>query len=234
MKILKIIGFVVLSLCIFSFTVQSAPQTKTVAKMESNVQISDLQTQKKLTILNTLEKENLILTEVKQLEKNKKEDVLCLALNMYHEGRGSSIEDRIATTYVVFNRQSESLKKKSICDVVFERWQFCWTNDNKVSVPKELQIWNQIQKDAYKLYLNPQFKKLADDFKLKHYVATYMIPMKNKPKWIDKRYFRVEIGKHSYISLNKDDLPYKNNMIKVVQQGKNILLNNILVQKKKG
>ena len=100
MKILKFIGFVVLSLCIFSSPESYAKGTK----VESNIQISDLQTQKKNTILNKLEKANLISTGIKKLGKNEQEDVVCLALNMYHEARGSTVKDQIATTYVVFNR----------------------------------------------------------------------------------------------------------------------------------
>lgn len=199
--------------------------------MESNIQTSDLQTQKKKEILDILEKENLILTEIKALRKDKQEDVVCLALNMYHENRGSSLEDRIASTYVVYNRQYDK-PSKSLCDVIFEKWQFCWTNNTKIPVPKELQVWNKIQQDAYKMYLNPKFKNLAKEFRLKHYVASYMIPMKNKPKWIDKRLFKIDIGKHSYISLNKEDMKYKGSMIKIVQQGKHLLENKIYIKKR--
>ena len=92
MKILKLIGFVVLFGCILSTDL-----------LASNIQINQIQTQKKTMILNHLENNDLISSEIKKLG-DKKEDVLCLALNMYHEARGSTIEDQIATTYVVFNR----------------------------------------------------------------------------------------------------------------------------------
>ena len=222
MKIFNIIGFVVLSLCIFLSPETLANQGFKGTQMGSNVQISDLQTQKKNMILDKLEKANLISTEIKKLGKDKQEDVVCLALNMYHENRGSSIYDQIASTYVVFNRM-ETEHYNSICDVVFKRWQFCWTNGEQVSVPKEIDVWNKIQHNAYKMYINPIYRKLANRFKLKHYVASYMIPMKNKPKWIDKRYFKLDIGKHSYISLDKDDLHYKNNMLKSVNDGYKLL-----------
>lgn len=234
MKILKNIGFVVLFLCIFTSPIcysHTFANNLFGTKVESNIQTSDLQTQKKITILDTLAKENLILTEVKKLRKNEQEDVVCLALNMYHENRGSSIEDRIASTYVVFNRQFDK-PNKSLCDVIFEKWQFCWTNNTKISVPKELKIWNEIQQDAYKMYKNPKFKTLASQFRLKHYVATYMIPMKTKPKWINKRYFKIDIGKHSYISLNKDDVKYQQTLMKYVIQGEKLIHNKIFVQKR--
>lgn len=234
MRILKKLGFVVLFLCIFSTPLlysSSYAHTFNGLQMESNIQTSDLQTQKKKEILDILEKENLILTEIKALRKDKQEDVVCLALNMYHENRGSSLEDRIASTYVVYNRQYDK-PSKSLCDVIFEKWQFCWTNNTKIPVPKELQVWNKIQQDAYKMYLNPKFKNLAKEFRLKHYVASYMIPMKNKPKWIDKKLFKIDIGKHSYISLNKEDMKYKGSMIKIVQQGKHLLENKIYIKKR--
>ena len=214
MKILNIIGFVVLSLCIFSSPVALAGQAREGIKMESNVQISDLQTQKKNTILNKLNKANLISTEIKKLGKNEQEDVVCLALNMYHEARGSTVKDQIATTYVVFNRMDNkqyplNYKTKSICNVVFDRWQFCWTNGDQVAMPKvnisgERLAWEKAQDLALSLYTNPIHKQMAKKFQLQHYVVTPLLYDKSRPKWINKRKLTTSIGKHSYMAINED------------------------------
>lgn len=222
MKILKNIGFVVLFVCIFlcysPFSYAKSEQNT----IKSNVQISDLQIQKKINILKILEKENLINNNIKKLNEKQKEDILCLSLNMYHENRGSTIDDRLASTYVVYNRQQKK-QNASLCDIIFEKWQFCWTNNATIPVPKELKIWYEIQNTAYKIYFNPKFKKYAKEFRLTHYVATYMLPMKRKPKWIDKRYFDISIGKHSYLSLNKEDINYKNEIKKSIIKGIELL-----------
>lgn len=182
----------------------------------SNVQSSDLQTQKKNAILKKLENADLILPEIKMLEKNDKEDVECLALNIYHEARGSTIEDRIASTYVVFNRFNDKhypltskKQNKSLCDIIFDKWQFCWTNNKVIPIPKEKQAWIDSQKLAYELYSNPSHKELAKDFQLKHYVVSSLLYDKSRPKWIDTRKNSVKIGAHSYMSLINDNISQK-------------------------
>lgn len=214
MKILKFIGFVVLSLCILLFPTTLAGQDVDGIITESNVQISDLQTQKKNTILNKLEQANLISTEIKKLGKNEQEDVVCLALNMYHEARGSTVKDQIATTYVVFNRMDNkhyplNYKTKSICNIVFDRWQFCWTNGEQVAMPRvnlsgERIAWEKAQQLALNLYQNPIHKQMAKEFQLQHYVVTPLLYDKKRPKWIDKRKLTVSIGKHSYMAIKED------------------------------
>lgn len=225
MKILKFIGFVVLSLCIFSTPISYAKQSVKGSKVESNVQISDLQTQKKNTILNRLEKANLISTGIKKLGKNEQEDVVCLALNMYHEARGSTVKDQIASTYVVFNRMVNNnyplnYKDKSICNIIFDRWQFCWTNGEQVAMPKvkitgERLAWERAQELALKLYTNPVHKELAKEFQLQHYVVTPLLYDAKRPKWINKRKLTVQIGKHSYMAIRENLEHNENNVRKI-------------------
>ena len=209
MKILKLIESVVLSVFIFLSVVNPA-QGKTAEKMESNAQVSVLQTQKKTTILNLLEKDGLILTEVKKLRKDKQDDVVCLALNIYNEARGSTVKDQIASSYVVFNRYEDNnypltlaKRERNICNIVFDRWQFCWTNGPVIPLPKEKDAWKKAQNLALELYTNPKHRVLAKKFALQHYVVTPLVTQKGRPKWIDNRTMQVEIGAHSYMSLKK-------------------------------
>lgn len=222
MKVLKFVVSVALFLCIFLSPYASSSKSYIGNQIKSNVQINNTQMQKKTRILNTLEKENLILTEIKKLEKNKQEDVKCLALNIYHEARGSSIEDMIASTYVVFNRYNSGNypltlknKNKSMCDIVFDKWQFCWTNNNIISKPKEKESWEYSQKLALELYNNPIHQKLAKDFQLQHYVVTPLLYDKDRPKWINKRKLTIQIGKHSYMSIHENIEHNKDNQEKI-------------------
>ena len=176
-KILKLFWVCCLSGCIL-LTPNICLGNSKGLQSSSNIQTSISQTQKKVEILKKLEKADLIETEIKKLKKSKREDVQCLALNIYHEARGSSIQDRIASTYVVFNRLEDSnypltskKQNKSICDIVFDKYQFCWTNNNIISMPKEEQAWIDAQKLAYNLYTNSVHRELAKRFALKHYVV---------------------------------------------------------------
>jgi spore germination cell wall hydrolase CwlJ-like protein len=198
-------GFILLSP---SITLGNTSGTKT----STNVQVNYIQEQKKRAILEKLKQANLISSEIKMLEKSKREDVECLALNIYHEARGSSIQDRIASSYVVFNRYEDSSypltskkSSKSLCDVIFDKYQFCWTNNDVIPLPAEKQAWEDSQTLAYKLYENPVHKELAKKFGLKHYVVTSLVYDKHRPKWINKRTFTEIIGAHSYMSLIDTD-----------------------------
>jgi spore germination cell wall hydrolase CwlJ-like protein len=210
MKILKIFEFVVLFGCIFTPTVCHTYGMPEV-RMESNNQISDPQTHKKNKILNELKKQDLLIEELKNIDEDKQNDILCVALNIYHESRGSSLEDQIATSYVVFNRYNDNsypLKNKrankSICDIIFDKYQFCWTNNEIIPLPKEAKSWNNAQQVAFKLLNDSFYMKKAQEFELKHYVVSEMLASNNKPKWINKRKLTIQIGKHAYMAINED------------------------------
>lgn len=168
------------------------------------------QSDKEIAILNQLEKESLIAPDIKKLKVNDKNNVLCLALNIYHEARGSSIEDQIATSYVVFNRLNSSdypltlrTNEQNLCSIVFDKYQFCWTNGS-INAPKEKDSWKHSQELALKLYSNNEHQKLAKEFGLKHYVVSSMLNDSSKPKWIEKRKLTVKIGKHSYMAIKEN------------------------------
>ena len=51
--------------------------------------------------------------------------LICLALNIYHEARGESIQGQRAVAHVTLNRAKQ--RKMKVCVVVFEPSQFSWT-----------------------------------------------------------------------------------------------------------
>lgn len=52
----------------------------------------------------------------------------CLAMNIYHEGRGESAKGRAAIASVTMNRVRSSRYPDTVCEVVWQRKQFSWTN----------------------------------------------------------------------------------------------------------
>ena len=67
---------------------------------------------------------------------------LCLALNLYHEGRGESYTGQYAIVHVVRNRAKYNLE--NVCKVVFKPYQFSWTitmpPDNQRGLERALHI----------------------------------------------------------------------------------------------
>ena len=54
--------------------------------------------------------------------------VLCLAMNIYGEARGESLEGQIAVAQVTLNRVKHPAYPDDVCSVVFQESQFSWTN----------------------------------------------------------------------------------------------------------
>ena len=84
----------------------------------------------------------------------------CLALNIYHEARGESIEGQIAVSQVVVNRVADRRFPSTICDVIYQgqisqwyleakgeivplrnRCQFSWWCDGRSDRPKDMRAW---------------------------------------------------------------------------------------------
>ena len=65
----------------------------------------------------------------------------CLALNVYHEARSESIEGQIAVAQVTVNRVQHEYFPDTICDVVWDRYQFSWTHDGLSDRATETDAW---------------------------------------------------------------------------------------------
>ena len=57
------------------------------------------------------------------------EATICLALNIYHEARGESIEGQRAVAAVTLNRTVDPRWPNNTCDVVYQPYQFSWTTN---------------------------------------------------------------------------------------------------------
>ena len=54
-------------------------------------------------------------------------DLVCLAMNIYHEGRGESVRGQAAIAAVTMNRVRSGRYPDRVCEVVWQRKQFSWT-----------------------------------------------------------------------------------------------------------
>lgn len=105
-------------------------------------------------------------------------ELLCMAKNIYHEARNQSDEGKQAVAFVTMNRVSHVDYPDTVCDVVYEPYQFSWT----LTMPEiqtanriELEAWNESIEIAYNV-LNQRVDN--DMYGVTHYHATYV-----DPKW---------------------------------------------------
>lgn len=127
-----------------------------------------------------------------------KRELVALALNVYHEARGSTKEDMIAVAVVTMNRLGHRQFRNTIEEVVFQPYQFSWTRLHKDLLPKE-KIWKDCQEIAYKVYANLNLPKslTANLINVYHYSRYDII---GKVSWHNKMLNRVRIGAHVYMS----------------------------------
>ena len=74
--------------------------------------------------------------------------LICLALNVYHETRGSPMSEGYAVSHVVLNRVAHDRWPDDVCSVVKQGYskgkhkcQFSWYCDGKSDTPYEKKAW---------------------------------------------------------------------------------------------
>lgn len=70
------------------------------------------------------------------------QETLCLALNVYHEARGSTRSDQAGVAWVTKNRMARS--GHSYCRTIWAPGQFTWTVRSSSSlIPREMAAWRR-------------------------------------------------------------------------------------------
>lgn len=75
-----------------------------------------------------------------------KNELYCLAQNIYHESRGEPLRGQLAVALVTLNRKKSGKYPKTICGVVYQPNQFSWTKDRskrKAKIPFEFYLLAQ-------------------------------------------------------------------------------------------
>lgn len=139
----------------------------------------------------TIEESSLFKTDYQK-------ELRCLALNIYHEARGSTEEDRFGVALVTLNRVASERYKTTVCEVVWQRWrkqpQFSWTTKHNLTRNKiELKAWDNAQRIAYIILVDKNYYDHTEGSLCYHKSA-----VKKLPKWMGKEY--KLIGSHVYTS----------------------------------
>ena len=85
-------------------------------------------------------------------ETNMDRQINCLALNVYHESRGESVEGQIAVANVTLNRVEHDNWPGTVCDVVYQKNQFSWVHLKKDHTPYDKDLWETARYVAMNVY----------------------------------------------------------------------------------
>ena len=120
-------------------------------------------------------------------------NTLCLALNLYHEARGSTLADIRGVAWVTRNRVESS--GRSYCRIIWEPGQYSWTvRSIRSLLPREIESWNRMVRISQEVIAGTVSDPTggANTFYLRHL---------GTPSWTRRGTGRITIGAHTYVRL---------------------------------
>jgi spore germination cell wall hydrolase CwlJ-like protein len=121
-----------------------------------------------------------------------KQDLFCMAKNIYHEAGSEPTLGKYAVAQVTINRMKSPQYKDTVCSVVFEPYQFSWANyhGRRWTTPRG-ESWIEAKRIARDVLENNKRIYGLDDALFYH--ATYV-----RPSW-SRKFDRVtRIGLHIF------------------------------------
>lgn len=110
------------------------------------------------------------------------QEVICLAENIFHEARNQSVEGMQAVGFVTLNRVDHVDYPDSVCEVVYEPFQFSWTIDVPVvSLSNKIErvAWEQSLQVSLDIMNGVVYNSL---YGVTHYHTTKVDPIWNRDK----------------------------------------------------
>lgn len=118
----------------------------------------------------------------------------CLAMNIYHEGRGESAEGRAAIASVTMNRKRSPNYPDTVCEVVWQDQQFSWTKiAPRHHVINDAEAWHHALVVA-ELFMNGAVSAKVGD-------ATHYHTLAVQPSWRDMSKAVAMVGNHVFYSM---------------------------------
>ena len=121
-----------------------------------------------------------------------KDDLFCMAKNIYHEAGSEPTLGKYAVAQVTINRIKSPKYKDTVCSVVFEPYQFSWANyhGRRWTTPSG-ESWQEAKRIARDVLENGKRIKGMDDALFYH--ATYV-----RPYWASRKDRLTRIGLHIF------------------------------------
>lgn len=163
-----------------------------------NERISNIEDQMYAVQNDVQEIKQIVLTRIPVNIKYNKNDVECLARNIYYEAGVEDMTGKIAVGNVTVNRVKTKHWGNRICDVVYSKDQFSWTKERKRAwVGLKGKAWADSIAAAEAVLKEGITVKLVDSALFYH--ADYV-----RPNWRDNTKKVAKIGRHIFYTQAKD------------------------------
>ena len=134
-----------------------------------------------------------IIVNTSQPIKHTPAELTCLTRNIYYEARGEAEAGQYAVANVTLNRLKSGKWGNDICQVVYAKKQFSWTNQTKPAKPDPA-AWANSHKVAVNALNGTRIRGLGASL---FYHADYI----KSPGWVDNRHYVTQIGQHKFYNL---------------------------------
>jgi spore germination cell wall hydrolase CwlJ-like protein len=147
-----------------------------------------------------------IIPEIHRQSARDRRETLCLALNVYHEGRSTSSAEQMMIAKVTINRANLNRWPPNICQVVYQTHnvngrnvaQFSWVTNVTNPTPREAEAWQKAQRIAYLAYVDADIADATNG-------ATYFYSKRmREPKWARNMTAVTTYSKH-HVFLIKEE-----------------------------
>ena len=147
-------------------------------------------------LLTAVRAQGDIIPEIGQADQTDQDQMLCMALNIYHEIRGGTSRDQWAVGFVTLNRtHHDAFKADTVCDVVWSPGQFSWTRwPLRAQVPHEKAAWIESQHKAVLLLSGEKMNDPTDG-------STFFYQARLNFSWTRRLVNKIRIGAHVFASL---------------------------------
>ncbi len=118
----------------------------------------------------------------------------CLAMNIYHEARGETEKGKLAVAAVTINRVKNKHYPNNVCDVVWQRKQFSWTDLKlKYQIIKDETAWINALEIAQLFLDGGDWTGVGK--------ATHYHSLAVSPSWKDNNHLITQVGNHLFYAL---------------------------------
>lgn len=143
--------------------------------------------------------QDAMLTAINQpryTRHSEERNVLCLALNLYHEARGSTERDIRGVAWVTRNRvESPFSRGRNYCGIIWERGQYSWTVRSVNNLlPREIETWHRMVRISQDVIDG----NVTDPT---NGANTFYRSSLGTPAWTRRGTGRIAIGSHTYVKL---------------------------------
>lgn len=115
-------------------------------------------------------------------------------MNIYHEARGESTQGKMAVAAVTMNRVESKRYPNTICEVVWQRKQFSWTNLKvKYHSPTNFKAWETTIELAKLFMYGAAWSGVGE--------ATHYHAVSVSPNWMDAEQLVARYGNHLFYTL---------------------------------